>query len=180
MNPPPGTASSASSSGPCFFCLDRNHGCVPFDAFLLKSKLMPVHSKLMVLPRDLFSLILLFALSFCRTFGDEANDSSKGSSSSNTYSPSDNGSPSFSSSLFPSSSPPPPLRSQISNLTCPPHLLGNVWDVHMPTLHEKLYGNRHHQRHYQNQQQSRRISALPVFAYITSSTSNKMGRGCVC
>ena len=63
-----------------------------------------------------------------------------------------------------------------STTTRPPHLLGTVWDVPMPTLHEKMYGAHHHEHHHRYHQQGRSISALPAFAYITSSSPNNYHR----
>ena len=50
----------------------------------------------------------------------------------------------------------------------PQHLVGSFWDVPQPTLHEKIYVNHHHHHHYQHHHQSRNITTLPAFAYISS------------
>ncbi len=158
--------------------------CASKAASLQISLPMYMRSISMLLPHATLPLILLFALSFCCNFG--AGHSGSGSSSSNgdaealLYTPSGYGpscdgcappppAPPPSSSSCSSSSPPPlSSASRLPALTHPQHLVGSFWDVPLPTLHEKIYGNRHHHRQYQHQHQSRYITTLPPFAYISS------------
>ena len=187
--------------GPLMLCRAQRQTRAAFErrqrarkaASLQISLPMFMRSISMLLPHAPLPLILLFALSFCCNFG--AGHSDSGSSYSNGdaeavlytplgYGPSCDGCappppapPPSSSSCSSSSSPPLSSASRLSALTHPQHLVGSFWDVPLPTLHEKIYGKLYHHRQYQHHHQSRYITTLPAFAYISSSISDNNGHG---